>query len=465
MRWLTVLVTVYLAIGELLVAQQPIALRGVTVIDGTGAAPLRDAVVVIEGNRITAFGPRDRIRIPGGAAIQDLTGKYLLPGFIDMHAHAAFGPVSTTGEGAQIQLRMDYDDAASVEMLRRLLEYGVTTIRNPAGPAREAVALRDRVARGELPGPRTFTAGEVIDFSTSPGLGVGARTDSAVRAAVRDQVAVGVDYIKLYAGLAPGLVAAGVDEAHKLGKKAIVHTFLTSWTEAARSGIDGIVHIVPGNPRLLPPDRRAAYMKSITGTQFMYTWFQFVDLNAPEIDTMVTALVEQKVVLDPTLVTFEAMFRGNDTAITRSPDLVSAPPSLLRNWQEFQLSKGWSEADFTAAQATWPTVLRFTKMLYDRGVFLVVGTDSPNPWAAPGTSFHRELELYVAAGIPPLQVLRMATESGAQALGIDGQVGTVAQGKQADLVLLDADPLRDIRNTRRIAWVMQNGRLVHQKPR
>ena len=461
MRWMTVLVTVYFAIGELLAAQQPTVLRGVTVIDGTGAPPLRDAVVVVEGNRITAVGPRSQVRIPAGAAIQDLAGKYLLPGFIDMHAHAAFGPVSTSGEGGQMQLRMDYDDAASVEMLRRLLEYGVTTIRNPAGPAHEAVALRDRVARGELPGPRTFTAGEVIDFATSPGLGVGARTDSAVRAAVRQQVAVGVDYIKLYAGLAPNLIAAGVDEAHKLGKKAIAHTFLTSWTEAARSGIDGIVHIVPGNPRLLPPDRRAPYMKSITGTQFMYTWFQFVDLNAPEIDTMVATLVARKVVLDPTLVAFEAMFRGNDTAITRSRDLATAPASLLQNWQVFQLSKGWSEADFKAAQATWPTVLRFTKLLYDRGVFLVVGTDTPNPWAAPGTSFHRELELYVNAGIPPLQVLRMATQSGAKALGIDGQVGTIASGKQADLLLLDADPLRDIRNTRKIRWVMQNGRIVH----
>jgi imidazolonepropionase-like amidohydrolase len=460
---MTVLVTLYLVIAELLVAQQPVALRGVTVLDGTGAAPLRNAVVIIQADRITAVGPVGQVPIPSGASVRDLPGKFLLPGFIDMHAHIAFGPVSQTGEGAQMQLRMDYDDAASVELSRRLLEYGITTIRNPAGPLPQAVLLRDRIARGEIPGPRTFTAGEVIDFATSPGLGVAARTDSAVRAIVRAQIAAGVDYVKLYAGLAPALVAAGIDEAHQHGKKAIAHTMLTSWTEAARAGIDGIVHIVPGNPRLLPPDRRAALLKSITGTQFMYTWFQFVDLASPEIDTMVAALTERRVVIDPTLVTFEAMFRGNDTAITRSPDLVTAPASLLRNWQSFQLSKGWSEADFAAALKVWPTVLAFTKLLHDRGVRLVVGTDTPNPWAAPGTSYHRELELLVQAGIPSADVLRMATERGAQALGISAEVGTIAPGKHADLVLLDADPLASIRNTRRIVWVMQRGKIVHQR--
>jgi imidazolonepropionase-like amidohydrolase/ketosteroid isomerase-like protein len=446
--------------------QASTVLRDVTVIDGTGAAPLRNATVVVTGDRIAAVGRRGAVKIPAGARVMDLAGKALVPGFIDMHAHVAFGPVYGPLKAGDPPLRTEIDSLASVLMLRRLLEWGVTTVRNPAGHTREAVLFRDLVRNGTLPGPRVFTAGAAMDVITAPGgLMETVKTEDDIRAAVRRQAAAGVDYIKLYAGLSPALVRAGVDEAHKQGKKAISHMAVTTWTDGARAGVDGIVHIVPGSPLLLPPARRAAYMKGFTGTQFMYRWFEQVDFQAAEIDTMIAELVKHKTVLDPTLVTFEAIFRGNDTAITRSPDLATTPASLLRNWREdFQLSTGWSTKDFTEATAAWPTVLRFTKLLFDRGVNLTVGTDTPNPWAAPGTSFHREMELYAQAGIPPLQVLRLATQAGAKALGIEADVGTVQQGKIADLVLLDADPLADIRNTRRISWVMQSGKILQKFP-
>jgi imidazolonepropionase-like amidohydrolase len=105
-------------------------------------------------------------------------------------------------------------------------------------------------------------------------------------------------------------------------------------------------------------------------------------------------------------------------------------------------------------------VLTYTKYLFDAGVQLTAGTDMANPWTVPGASFHRELELLASAGIPTLQVLRIATRNGARSLGIESDVGTVAPGKVADLVLLSADPIADIRNTRKIAWVMQGGRLA-----
>lgn len=445
---------------------QSLVLRGVTVIDGTGAPPLADAVVVVAAGRISAFGPRGRVVIPEGARVMDLPGRFLVPGFIDMHAHVAFGPVYSPNRPGEPALRFEYDSLASVLMLRRLLEWGVTTVRNPAGPTREAVALRNAVRAGRLAGPRILTAGAVLDAIMAPGLVETVRSDSALRAAVRAQAAAGVDYVKLYAALPQPLIAAGVDEAHRSGVKAIAHLFATSWTDAARAGLDGIVHISAGSPRLLPPARRAEYLKGITGTQFMYRWFEHLDLDAPEIDTLITELVRRRVTLDPTLVTFEAMFRGNDPAITASPDLATAPPPLLRNWREdFQLSTGWSAQDFREAAAVWPTVLRFTRRLHDAGVRLTVGTDTPNPWAAPGTSFHREMELLADAGIPSLQVLRLATGAGAAALGIADSVGTIAPGRIADLVLLAGDPVADIRNTRRIAWVMQRGSIVPPFPR
>ena len=450
----------------LILLQASTALRGVTVIDGTGAAPIRNATVIVTGDRISAVGPRASVRIPAGARVLDLSGKTLVPGFIDMHAHVAFGPVFGPLKAGDPPLRTEFDSLASVLMLRRLLEWGVTTVRNPGGHTREAVLFRDLVRNGTLPGPRTFTAGAVIDMISVPGGLIDAvKTEEDMRAVVRRQAAAGVDYIKLYQGLSPALVRAGVDEAHKQGKKALSHMAATSWTDGARAGLDGIVHIVPGSPLMLPPSRRAAYMKGFTGTQFLYRWFEQVDFQAAELDTTITELVKHNTVLDPDLVTFEAIFRGNQPAITSSPDLATTPASLLRNWREdFQLSTGWSTKDFAEANAAWPTVLRFTKLLYDRGVNLTIGTDTPNPWTAPGTSFHREMELFAQAGIPPLQILRLGTQAGAKALGIDAEVGTIQQGKIADLVLLDADPLASISNTRRIAWVMQSGKLLQKFP-
>ena len=178
----------------------------------------------------------------------------------------------------------------------------------------------------------------------------------------------------------------------------------------------------------------------------------------PEIDSLVTAMVQHRVEHDGTLATFEATAWGDSARITSSPDLAYSPRSLVRNWREFTLTQGWTKADYDSARAVWPKVLQFEKLLYDRGVLVTVGTDASNPWTAPGASYTRELELLVAAGISPLQVIRLATHNGAEALGILGSVGTIAAGKRADLVLLDADPLADIGNTRRIAMVMANGR-------
>jgi hypothetical protein len=250
-----------------------------------------------------------------------------------------------------------------------------------------------------------------------------------------------------------------VEEAHKRGVRAIGHLFLTSWTDAAKSGIDGIVHIAPGSADLLSADQRATYQKRFRGTQFMLEWFNFVDVSSREIKEMTQALVQHRVSVDPTLVTFEAMAWGDSARTTQSPDLRYAPKSLLDGWRNnFTLTTGWTPEDYMEARRAWPSVLRFTKHLHDAGVLLTIGTDMGNPWTVPGASLHRELELFVAAGIPANEVLSIATRNGARSLGIEGDVGTLAVGKVADIVALSADPVVNIRNTRQIAWVMQGGR-------
>jgi hypothetical protein len=444
-----------------LAAQQVTVIRGATIIDGTGAPPSPDMVVVVHGDRIVDIRPAAGFRAARSARVIDAHGRWLLPGFIDMHAHVNLGPVVLDSVTRAPSVRLD--TSATTRSLRSLLAFGVTTIRDPGAPATRAVAVRDRVAAGQLLGPRIFTAGEVIDATVFPGIATTVRTEEEVRAEVRRQADVGVDYIKVYALLAPPLVAAAIGEAHERGKKVLGHLFATSWTEAARLGIDGIVHAVPSSPKLLHPNRREAWRRGIArNTRFMFQWFEYVDLASPQIDSMVRAMVERRVVHDPTLVAFEAMAWGDSARITASPDLALAAPSLLENWRTaFTLSAGWTRQGYDSARAVWPSMLRFEKLLYDRGMLLVAGTDANNPWVVPGPSFHRELELLASAGIPPLDVLRIATHNGAQGLGVLNSLGTVAPGKYADLVLLDADPTADIRNTRRIVWVMRGGQILH----
>ena len=437
---------------------QGIAITHVTMIDGTGAAPRAEVTVVIRDSVIQRVIEAADYQPRAGMRVVDGRGKFLLPGFIDMHAHMNVGPEHLNS--STNQMRGDYDPQVARISLGSLLHFGVTTIRDPGGLTEHAVATRDSVARGLIPGPRMFVAGSVIDQTDAPGLVATVHSPEDVRAEVRRQIAAGVDYIKLYATLTPPMVEAGIEEAHAGGKKAIGHLFLTSWSDAARAGIDGLLHVVPSSPLLLPPSQRAAFRKGIHNTRFMFQWFEYVNYASPEIDSLVTLMAQHRIEHDGTLATFEAMAWGDSARLTSGHDLAYAAPSLVNNWREFTLTQGWTKTDYDSARAVWPKVLQFEKLLYDRGVLVTVGTDANNPWTVPGASYARELELLVAAGIPALQVLRLATHNGAEALGILDRVGTIAEGKRADLVLLDANPLADIGNTRHIAMVISNGRVV-----
>jgi imidazolonepropionase-like amidohydrolase len=442
-------------------AQRAIVIQNVSVIDGTGTPARSGLSVLVRNGGIERIEPTASLQPPRGAEVLDGTGKWLIPGLIDMHVHVNLGPVRESAAGTPVA---EIDTSVTSWSLRTLLRFGVTTIRDPAAPAEQAVAVRDSVARGRLPGPRIFTAGPVIDASEFPGLVETARTPDEVRTVVRRHAAAGVDHIKLYTSLRPDAIKAGIEEAHALGKKAIGHLFATSWTEAADMGIDFLEHAFPLSPRLLPPERRAAWLKNMArNARFMLQWHEYYDPAAAEADSMLRALVANRVVHTPTLAIFEAVAWGDSPRMTESPDLEFAPPSLLENWRTaFTLSRGFTPAEYDSAKQAWPAALRFVKQLHDRGVRLTTGTDGNSPWVPAGPSLHRELELLVDAGIPPLTVLRMATRNGAEALGILDQVGTVEPGKVADLVLLDADPSAAIGNTRKIRWVMQGGRRWNQ---
>ncbi len=441
--------TVSLAHG-LAVGDSLLALRGVTVIDGLGNPPVSDQVVVLRGDRIEVvmseaeFAPGDHVRVV------HLPGRFVMPGLIDTHAHVTILPVEESGRLAD---RMDR--AVSEAVLRTLLAFGITTVRNPAAPTEDGVALREAVASGEPLGPTIKTSGRALNARRA-GFGPFAGTPDAasVRAEIRQQAEAGVDYVKVYAAMPPDLIAVAIDEAHANGLDVVGHLQRTTWTEAALLGIDHITHGAPWSGAYLSDSVRAGYRGTLKDRM---TWLEHIDLEGEAIREMIAALADSGVTVDPTLIAYHTKFAGDDPAYLANPDSIYAPHLIRDLWRRGTFTDDWRPQDYARGRAAWPTVLALTKALYDGGVLLTTGSDLPNPWIVPGASLHDELLLLHSAGIPSLDVLRMATYNGAVSLGIEGEVGSVEAGKQADLVVLTADPSADLANTRAVEWVVKKG--------
>lgn len=424
-------------------------LNHVTVIDVAGGVAIPDRAVEIEGARIRAVTAA-RSRPPAGASVRDLPGRYVVPGFVDMHAHVLFPPLDEEGRPLPA-----FDRETSLALLRALLLHGVTSVRDPGDATEAAVAVRAMLARGDIVGPRLLTAGRILTR---------APMHHAIYATVADerqardeidwQAEAGVDFIKLYQDLPPPIVRAAIDEAHRRGLRVIGHLQATTWTEAARMGIDFLTHAAPWAGEYLPASARAAYHPGMFGRVY---WLEHLDLNAPAVQEMVAAIVEHHITVDPTLIAFRTKFWGDDPRYIANPRRDVAPPRLWAAFARRSNTADWTPEMYRAARAQWPKLLSLVKLMYDRGVPLTAGTDTPFPWIVPGVSFHEELRLLAKAGIPPAEVLRIATLNGARALRQNG--GAVEPGRDADLVVLKGNPLESLRNTETIEMVIRAGRI------
>ena len=424
-------------------------LHNVTVIDPSVAAVRPASDVLIRDGRITTITGKSAGGAPLSAACEqkDLTGKFLLPGFIDMHAHLLAHAWDEKGN-----LRPRFDRPAIEQMLRTLLAFGVTTVRDPGSETEAAVTFRKLVAAGVITGPTIFTAGRIINasrFDPEPFMPV--RNADDVRREIRYQVAAGVDVIKIYASMRPELVRVAIEEAHAAHVPIIGHLQATTWTDAANLGIDGIEHAAPWSAEYLPESQRSSYRGSLFDRVI---WLEHID-PAP-IAEMVQALARNHVMVDPTLIAMHTKFFGNDARWLDNPDNALVPPLHRAGWNAFTFTKDWTADQYRQAQAAWPRLLALTKQMFDGGVTMVVGTDMPTPWIVPGASEHDEMVLLHDAGIPTMDILKMATSNAAAALHRN-DVGAIRSGMRDDLVILARNPLDDIRNTRTIVTVFHDG--------
>ncbi len=433
-----------------------LVLKGATLIVGDGSAPIKNSIVVVQDDKIIEVSSDGQSQYLDKAEVINLDNRWILPGFMDLHFHIK--------------------DQEQLQALNTLLRFGITTFRNTETTPEFGVELREKIANGEIIGPRMFTAGKLIDVAGGfwSGLPNAADVSSVeeMRAEVRKQAALGVDYIKLYAHLKPELVKAGIDEAKYLGLKTIGHLGRTGWGQAAEMGIDALTHSGTAAPtwELVPLEEQWRFKDFFAPHQkpeFQHTlfgpWNEHVDLYGPEISQMVESIVDNNVEVNPTLVIVEVFFWGDDPMLRETLEPDFAPSLLNKRWREgpHPYTSSWPQESLDEAKKVFRINQEIVRQLYEAGALITTGTDFPVPWVTPGVALHREMLLIHNSGVPTIDVIKMATYNGAKALGILDKVGTIESGKQADLVILSADPIADINNTRKIEMVYKGGKLVN----
>ena len=447
---------------EKLTGSKLVVLDGASVFTGADSAFRTNAVIVLDGERIARIGRVGEFSYGADVTVLDVRGRFIVPGFIDMHVHVP--------------------GAARTETMRQLLAYGITTARSPGVTDSVAgVPLREQLAAGSVVGPRLITGGPFINGTPGriPGF-VNVASVPAMRAEVLRQKAMGVDLVKLYWDVTPELLHAAIDEAHSLGIQVAGHMRLTSWTEAANMGINSLEHSGADGPTWELIEDSALREKlhgqdpprsadAMAASEYYAQVSHSASVTGPRMDSLVAALTRNHVAVVPTLVIMQTLYSGDDLGVLKKMEPEHAPAAFLKSWDGF--GPGWQQGnpfvmhtptgkaqDLTSGKDMFAFALRVVRTLHDRGVLMATGTDLGMPWVTPGVSLHREFALLVDAGISPRDVLLIATRNGAQALGLSKDLGTLEAGKVADLVILRSDPLAGIQNTRTIEAVYHAGR-------
>ena len=443
-------------------AAQAISLDQVQIIDTAQGLVSEPRCLRIKGSRIALVTAAGAPACTRRSTVHDLTGRYLMPGLIDMHAHLTLGPVALHSAEGKTTLSALPDEGIARHNAECLVAFGVTTVRNPGGDLAAAARYRTARAAGRLIGPQSFDAGPVINNVEIEGLSVTAQTADEVQHLVAAQVAAGADWIKLYTGLTPALLKSGIDAAHAAGRPAAAHLDAIAWPDALAMGLDGLVHLMPTSPDLLDATQRAAWQASARpGTYSFFEWWEHFDPEGPEADRLIAAFDRYQLVFDATLIAFHAAFVQDQDSPYMEDSRRHAHPRLLKSWNEgFTFAIGWQSGDFRRARAIWPKVQALAKRVYESKARVTIGTDMGNPWVAPGISLHQEMALLGDAGVSNARLLQAATVNAAQALGVADRIGRLAAGYEADLLVLKASPLERIAHTQSIEAVMLDGVLI-----
>ncbi len=430
--------------GALPAERAPLALVHATVIDATGGPVLKDQTLVIVGDRIQAIGKSAAVDVPAGATVVDSSGKYVVPGLWDAHVHTRY---------------------QGIPFLPLFLISGITSVRDTAGPwthFEQICKWRGEIASGAIAGPRIVAAGPLIDGLHSRWThGMVVTTPEEGRHAVQEVRKRGGDFVKVYDLLSRDTFLAIVDEAKKAGLPFAGHVpYSVPAAEASTAGQLTIEHLT--GVLLACSTREEELRRDLTSGRGIPEPALLSTYSSDRADALIAAFVQNHTAQVPTL--SNAWTRV--AALVKNPEIV-AGPRLAYIPEPYK--RQWA----TSARPSDSTDVATSRQVYERykeivgrmrraGVEFIAGTDTLKPYLVPGFSLQDELSLLVDAGFSPLEALQTATRNPARVFRI-ADLGTVEKGKLADLLLLDADPLQDIRNVRKIAAVVAGGRLFDRQ--
>ncbi len=409
----------------------PLVFTHANLFDAETAQSRPNSTVVITGNKITAVGADGKVAIPGNAEVIDAGGRTLMPGLWDMHVHVQ------PNDGL---LHM----AA-----------GVTSVRDLANDTDALMKLRDRFSQGSEIGPRVVMAGFIDGRGPYQGpTKVFADNEEEAKKAVDNYARLGYVQIKVYSSLKPELVPKIAAMAHEHGMRLSGHVPSGMNAEQfVRDGADELQHMNFVFLNFLPQVKD-------TRTPARFTEVAAhgaeIDPASAQVKAFIRLLQEHKTVVDPTLMIFESMF-------TSRPGVISASYAAVADRMPAQIRRGFLYGGLAVPEGqdqrfkdSFQQMLKMAKAFYDAGIPIVAGTD-----ATGGISLHRELVLYEAAGIPAAKVLQLATLGAARVMKRDAEVGSIAPGKLADVILVDGDPAAHVSDIYKVKTVVKDG-VVYQ---
>jgi imidazolonepropionase-like amidohydrolase len=416
------------------ISQSSIAITHVSVIDADAPRPRTDQTVVIQGNRIVRVGPSGSVAVPAGARSVDGRGKFLVPGFWDMHVHTAI--------------------AGGRDLLPLYVANGVTGVRDMAGDWDTLTTWRSEIGRGQLVGPRIIASGPYLEGGDVPIPHLLVRNAAEATAGVDSLIALGVDFIKVHSQLNAESYFAIARRARERGVVFAGHVPRVVGSAAASdSGQKSIEHLLaipadctPSDSVALEPRYAVQGALGRCSTENLAPLYAKFVRNGTYVTPTFTAQVE--VAMWP-------------THAVPGDSLAHYLPKSVRDYvaQIFPMPDSIPPNADSVGRAMLEKRMRQVAVMQGAGVHILTGTDAPLRNSPPGFGLHEEMTLLARGGMSPFDVLRSATLEPARYFGMLDSLGTIAAGKLADLVLLDANPLENIRNTRRISAVVANGRL------
>jgi len=428
-----------------------LVIEGGTLIDGNGGPPVADALVIIRGNRIETVSRKGQASFPAGAQVLRADGKFILPGLSDSHTHYQWW------------------------MPELMLHYGVTTVFNIGGSGQWGMAQREAIARGKIPGPRLFGTLEALLSAWRPGLWMagseGPFTPETAREMVRRNAAAGSDLINIRRGLSVEAFRAAVEEAHQANLPVVAQPIGPEvyGREAVLAGADILEHAAGLNVSIAKNPERWKMWGEDEAHSLDPT--PFADMDEQKAEEMIRLLIDRKVFLEPDLVAEGRGLHGRtgdfeleDRRLYADPRLAYVPED--RKQKELGVYRELDGLDPAEREIRIQGLQNFTRFIgrfAQAGGKVLVGDDTSS-WAVPGTGVHHELQILVEdAGLTPMQAIQGATRHAAEAFRVLDHVGTVESGKFADLLIVDADPLENIRNLQKIAWVIKDGKVADRE--